>query len=195
MINYSYKVNEEIARWIMEVYVRNNKSLGWWIAFTNPTAGPWKKIIAPDSNGLSIEIYRFVREEERPDLILVNDKKKVIMIVEAKDYCSKLIADSQMKKSVRVIKDVSIILRNKCDSKHWEKRKNYKIIASFLWFCEKEDIASEDKLTKASFDKFNMNIADKNLLNIIISKTSEENLESTFIYNGDTSKDLDFDFS
>ncbi len=85
MINYTFNSNEEIARWSTEVYLKNHVDLGWWVAFTNPTAGPWKKILALSEEGTFVEIHRFIREGERPDLILVNDKLKVVVIVEAKD--------------------------------------------------------------------------------------------------------------
>jgi hypothetical protein len=41
-MNYSYNLTEEICRWSFEVHIKKLES--WWIAFTNPTAGPWKKI-------------------------------------------------------------------------------------------------------------------------------------------------------
>src|SRR5581483_5500662 len=134
MINYTFNISEEIARWVTEVYVRSHKSLGWWVAFTNPIAGPWKKITALNGEGIPVEVYRFEREGERPDLILVNDEHKLIIIIEAKDYYQKLVASDQMKKSVRVIEEISSILKN-CGNKHWEIRKNYRIIPSFIWFC------------------------------------------------------------
>jgi len=81
MNEYEYSINEEITRWVLEVYI-NNHTDNWKIAFTNPTAGPWKKIIAPST---SKEIYRFIREEARPDLIIVNDILSTILIIEAKD--------------------------------------------------------------------------------------------------------------
>ena len=36
------RLNEEIARWAFEIIFKTNTS--WHIAFTNPTAGPWKTI-------------------------------------------------------------------------------------------------------------------------------------------------------
>ncbi len=65
------------------IYKKRAKN-GWWVAFTNPIAGPWKKITALDGTGLPVEIYRFEREGERPDLILVNDIFKLVMIVKQK---------------------------------------------------------------------------------------------------------------
>ena len=63
---YSYTINEEIVRWAFEVFLRNKSEDKWWVAFTNPTAGPWKKIEAPNNGGKLFEIYRFAREEDRP---------------------------------------------------------------------------------------------------------------------------------
>ena len=50
-------ISEEIVRWSFEISV--NRSDDWLIAFTNPTAGPWKRITAPDSDGKRGEIHRF----------------------------------------------------------------------------------------------------------------------------------------
>ena len=37
---YTFRLTEEIARWAFEVVCKNSSD--WYIAFTNPTAGPWK---------------------------------------------------------------------------------------------------------------------------------------------------------
>lgn len=191
MINYTYNLNEEIARWATEVYIKKNPQLNWWIAFTNPTAGPWKKVTVPDDEGASVEIYRFVREEERPDLILVNDELGAILIVEAKDYVEKLIAGDQMVKSIRVIEAMTKVL-NQSENLHWKKRKNYKIIPAFLWMCgsasniQKEcDLIQEKFLAKWTGPK-------SDILNIVISKDDKENLVNAFVYKKRIFQDLDF---
>jgi len=189
MIKYTFNVNEEIARWVTEVYVKNQQKLGWWVAFTNPIAGPWKKITALNGEGVPVEIYRFEREGERPDLILVNDKYKLIVIVEAKDYYQKLIASEQMKKSVRVIKEISSILVNS-SNEHWAIRIGYKILPAFLWFTEDTNsILSEDKIVKEAFIKCSKLDPDE-LINIIISKDTSGNLNNNFVYRGKSNKEL-----
>ena len=189
MIKYSFNINEEIARWVTEVYIRNQQKNGWWVAFTNPIAGPWKKITALDGTGLPVEIYRFEREGERPDLILVNDIFKLVIIVEAKDYYHKLLVPTQMTKSVRVIEDISTIL-TKCPNKNWENRINYKILASFLWYSEdQQKLLSEDLLVREAFKKYSKKDADE-LLNIVISKDKSGNLSNNFIYKHTISQDL-----
>jgi len=130
-----YKISEEIARWSVETYFRQHTELKWWVAFTNPTAGPWKKIVAKDTAGLNVEIHRFQREEERPDLVLVNDDLRIIVIVEAKDYLEKLVTKSQMEKSVRVIEDMSKVFLA-ISHINWGERAKYRIIPSFLWMCK-----------------------------------------------------------
>jgi len=189
MIKYKFKINEEITRWVTEVYVNSNPDVGWWIAFTNPTAGPWKKITAPNESGECVEVYRFNREEERPDLVLVNDKLKQILIIEAKDYCKKLITEAQMKKSIRVIDDMSSLL-SECNAVSWRERKNYKITPSFLWFSkDKEDIKPEDKLVTESFRKYAESNTE-NVVNIIVSANDKGALENNFFLNGLETKDL-----
>ena len=80
---YNFRLTEEISRWAFEIRCR--ESLDWYIAFTNPTAGPWKTIKGTDQFGKEGEVYRFELEQPRPDIILVNDKLRVIVIIEAKD--------------------------------------------------------------------------------------------------------------
>ena len=132
---YSYLINEEIVRWAFEVFLKNKNVNGWWVAFTNPTAGPWKKIEAPDNDGKFTEIYRFAREEDRPDFVLVSDLLKIILIIEAKDAASKLIAGKQMHKSTQVMVDMGNKLRN-IELDIWQKRKDYELLAGFLWHTE-----------------------------------------------------------
>jgi hypothetical protein len=193
MINYTYSLNEEIARWATEVYIKKNPRLKWWIAFTNPTAGPWKKVVVQNEDGTSIEIYRFVREEERPDLILVNDDLKIILIVEAKDYVEKLISGDQMEKSIRVIQAMTKIL-SESQNPHWAIRKNYRVVPAFLWMCETTgNIQKEDKLIQSEF-LAKWSGPKTQILNIIISKDRDENLENAFVYNGEIFPELNFKF-
>lgn len=88
-----YHLTEEISRWAFEVACREQTS--WDIAFTNPTAGPWKTIKAKGALGDLGEVYRFALEENRPDIILINDDINIIIIVEAKDSLEKLINKTQ----------------------------------------------------------------------------------------------------
>jgi hypothetical protein len=194
MINYTYELNEEIARWSTEIYLKQNPKLGWWVAFNNPIAGPWKKIVAPTETGSTTEIYRFVREEERPDLILVNDRLKIVLIVEAKDYVDKLIARPQMVKSIRVINSISRILRTS-ENEHWQPRKDYRIVASFLWMCEKKvKILEENQLVQSSLDSNNSLNINNQLLNIVVYKDQDDNLVNTFIYDEKEYSDLNTPF-
>lgn len=191
MINYNFNISEEIARWVTEVYVRNQQSLGWWVAFTNPIAGPWKKITALNGEGVPVEVYRFEREGERPDLVLVNDKYKLIIIVEAKDYYQKLIAADQMKKSVRVIEEISLILKN-CGNEHWKTRRDYKILPSFLWFCEDSaKILDEDRIVKNSFAQYSKSNTE-DLVNMIICRDGSNILNNNFVFQGKINKELIF---
>ena len=97
---YNFRLTEEISRWAFEIRCR--ESLDWYIAFTNPTAGPWKTIKGTDQFGKEGEVYRFELEQPRPDIILVNDKLRVIVIIEAKDSIEKLTSCYQAAKSVNV---------------------------------------------------------------------------------------------
>lgn len=192
MINYSFSPNEEIARWTTEVYVQTHTDLGWWIAFTNPTAGPWKKILALSDEGTFVEIHRFIREGERPDLILVNDKLKTVVIVEAKDSFEKLYNNTQMTKSIRVIKEITDVLNN---SKNpvWASRLTYKVIPSFLWMITKpEEVEGQCLSIQKMFD--DLRKTSDFLLNIVITSDKASNLVSNFMYKEKVYTDLNFSF-
>lgn len=98
-----YSISEEIVRFTFEVHVKIN-ARNWNICFTNPTAGPWKTITY-DTPNRSIKIGRYGREEQRPDLILLNYNKSACLIVEAKDDFSKISSADQINKSFKVFKN------------------------------------------------------------------------------------------
>ncbi len=97
-----YSISEEIVRFTFEVHVKQNAP-NWSICFTNPTAGPWKTI-THDTPNSSIKIGRYEREEQRPDLILLNYSKSACLIVEAKDDFNKISSADQINKSFKVFK-------------------------------------------------------------------------------------------
>ena len=134
MSKYTFKLTEEIARYAFEVKIRNSE---WFLAFTNPTAGPWKKITASNLNGEIGEVYRFARDEERPDLLLVHDREKIVLILEAKDSLPKLITGKQLKKSAKVVLELARTLRGLKENEFWSHRTNYTILAGLLWGSEK----------------------------------------------------------
>lgn len=136
MVDHKIKrLNEEIARWAFEIKVKNKES-DWKIAFTNPTAGPWKTIKYFDENGKYGEVYRYPLEENRPDVLLVNEKLKLVLIVEAKDSMPKLMDDKQVVKSCQVVADLSEILKNLHSNQFWGHRSQYSIITGLLWGTE-----------------------------------------------------------
>ncbi len=128
---YRFKLTEEISRWAFEVVCKLNND--WFIAFTNPTAGPWKTIKGLDAEGNEGEVYRFELEETRPDIVIVNDKLRLILIIEAKDSLKKLIKQDQVKKSVEVVYQLAKLLRTKRHNPYWGDRANYRIITGLLW--------------------------------------------------------------
>jgi len=97
-----YTLTEEIARYHVEVIFQGDK--GWQVCFSNPTAGPWKLIrIGGYSGGKEL---RYIKEEERPDLILFCRQQALFLIIEAKDSLTKFIsrarATQAMSKSIDV---------------------------------------------------------------------------------------------
>ena len=126
------RLNEEISRWTFEILFKQNQS--WHIAFTNPTAGPWKTIKGRSlSSSIEGEVYRFTLEEKRPDIIMYNDELKKIIVFEAKDSISKLLDDEQSTKSAEVVVKLAEILFNRSANIFWRGRESYNVILGLLW--------------------------------------------------------------
>jgi hypothetical protein len=124
-------VSEEIVRWSFEIAVA--KSHDWFIAFTNPTAGPWKRITAPNKNGKVGEVHRFQIDETRPDLVLVNDKLRQILIIEAKTTFSDLQKPIQLAKTSQLFLDLTHKLQEISNNEFWGNRRNYDYLLGLLW--------------------------------------------------------------
>lgn len=138
---YSFRLTEEIARWAFEIICKENKD--WYVAFTNPTAGPWKTIKCLDKTKHEGEVYRFELEETRPDIVLVNDKLKIIVIVEAKDSIEKLTYGDQAPKSVEVVDKLTTILKACKSNPFWGDRSSFPAITGLLWGAETPTTAGE----------------------------------------------------
>lgn len=141
------RLNEEIARWAFEILFKENTA--WVIAFTNPTAGPWKTIKASSlRDGTVGEVYRFILEEDRPDIIMYNDELQTIIIFEAKDSLEKLMDCSQATKSSAVVVKLAALLNNSATNPFWRGRENYKVILGLLWGATNfpETDTSKDRL-------------------------------------------------
>ena len=139
-----FKLTEEFSRWAFEVQIL--KLPNWHIAFRNPTAGPWKRIESMNSEGRMGEVYRFDIQEKRPDIIIVNDDLKTIVIFEAKDTLPKLLRKSQVYKSAKVVVDMANLL-SKINSTYWGHRNKYRIINGLLWGSEEQ--SHKDKINEA----------------------------------------------
>lgn len=133
---YSFRLTEEIARWAFEIICRENPN--WYVAFTNPTAGPWKTIKGLNKFGVEGEVHRFELEDTRPDIVLVNDQLKLVIIVEAKDSIEKLTQGDQSYKSVEVVDTLHSLLKSaKAKSNpFWGDRTNYTVLTGLLWGAE-----------------------------------------------------------
>lgn len=131
---YTFHLTEEISRWAFEIICK--EAPDWYIAFTNPTAGPWKTIRGLNRFKKEGTVYRFELEETRPDIILVNDHLHIVMIVEAKDTIKKLIAGSQAEKSVEVVDTLAAVLKRSRLNPYWLERAEYPVITGLLWGAE-----------------------------------------------------------
>jgi hypothetical protein len=129
--HYEFKLSEEIARWAFEVRLASLPD--WHLAFTNPTAGPWKRLMALDAGGIEAEVHRFEREEDRPDLVLVNDDLRAVVIVEAKDALAALVAPKQVAKSCAVVHALAGRLASLVGHAAWDSRTGYTVVPGLLW--------------------------------------------------------------
>ena len=144
------RLNEEIARWAFEILFKDRND--WVIAFTNPTAGPWKTIKASDINGEIGEVYRFALKENRPDIVMYNDDLQTVMIIEAKDNIDKLIAGDQAEKSAEVVNDLAVKLRTLSENPYWSRRTDCSIVLGILWGSNDE--TASDRTKDRVFDKY-----------------------------------------
>lgn len=188
MKDISYKIDEEITRWTFEVIMKNSED--WFIAFTNPTAGPWKRIEASSNIlGEIHEVYRFDIDEPRPDLIIYNDDLQLIIIFEAKKRPQELIKPSQIINSCEVIINMTEKL-SASDADVWKSKTHYKVLMGLLWFedpniSEKEifDVYSEE-LNKQLSKHPNLNkLILNDFLISIITKQDNKNLTCHFNSN------------
>ncbi len=129
----SYILSEEIARWRFELDLR--KSPDWWIAFTNPTAGPWKFLLGKEpGSGVSGEVLRFERETDRPDLVAVCDSARAIVIIEAKGKIRDLMNRNQIRKSCEVVRRLEEQLAGLGGNRFWgTDRAEYDVVPGILW--------------------------------------------------------------
>jgi hypothetical protein len=131
---YTFRLTEEIGRWAFEVHLHALPD--WYIAFTNPTAGPWKRLMARDEAGVEGEVHRFEREEDRPDLVLVNDRLSTLLIIEAKDSLGALVVPAQVTKSAEVVKTLAETLSLRAENAYWLTRSDYQVLPGLLWGAE-----------------------------------------------------------
>jgi hypothetical protein len=139
--NKAFKMTEEIARWAFEVRCRTNQEMT--IAFTNPTAGPWKRVEATNSHGVVGEVFRFPRDSQRPDILGVDDVARKVYIIEAKPNLEQLLASKQLPKTVAVYEDMRTTLTGLGGNPYWGDRAKYDYEFGLLWGSVKPHIPSE----------------------------------------------------
>ena len=92
-----YNLTESICD---QVVVVSTKLNGWIEWFSNPTAGPWKRIGIPGVSSLAGT--GFEKEETRPDLILYHKSvKPKVLIIESKDKIDKLIDSANQNNQIK----------------------------------------------------------------------------------------------
>ena len=139
-------VSEEIVRWAFEVQVHSMTQ--WNIAFTNPTAGPWKRVTGTNGEGLVGEVHRFEVNEKRPDLILFSDEFQTVFIVEAKTDLQGLADQAQMEKTTELFSRLVTLLRGKSINPFWSQRAHYRYELGLLWGKAQEPQSDIDEVVK-----------------------------------------------
>ena len=125
-----YVLTEELVRWRLEILLKSSDR--WWIAFANPIAGPWKRLMGRNGDRIG-EVHRFQRDSDRPDLVAVNDLSQQVLIIEAKDQVAKLLIPAQIEKTSAVITQVAAALAHQKKHPYWGNRAEYEPIAGLLW--------------------------------------------------------------
>ena len=200
-----YRLTEEIARWAFEIQCKQNTS--WYIAFTNPTAGPWKAITAPNKDGKIGRIYAFDAKEKRPDIILINDHLKIIIILEAKNSYLSLITPEQCLKSTKVVSDIGKQLQKLRTDSYWGKRYMYNIILGLLWGSAEEkpsstyipmfdfyykEICNYDNIDKRAVVGIEVTRSNSSLSCMVTGKNYEQGTQTLSISNLATSFNLSY---
>lgn len=180
-------LSEEIVRWGFEVGISTSNS--WEIAFTNPTAGPWKRLMALSSDGTQGEVHRFEINETRPDLVLYSDKHEVVLIVEAKTDISGLLDESQAAKTSDLFFRLKKLLASKEKNVFWGKRAHYRCELALLWGETKGIDESTEGLT--SIYKENLSGYAGDLI-LIRGKFVGEELKHD-VFWGESGKKIDLD--
>ncbi len=134
-------LSEEVVRWGFEVALQSTKD--WKIAFTNPTAGPWKKISGADPHGKVGEVHRFEIDETRPDLVIYSDRKEAVIIIEAKTELAGLLDGDQIAKTTGMYERLTSKLRSCEKNPYWQKRSAYSYNLGLLWGTDKYDETSK----------------------------------------------------
>ncbi|MDG6919650.1 MAG: hypothetical protein JRN62_09505 [Nitrososphaerota archaeon] len=90
-------MSEEVCLQCLVVSFRSGRWEEW---FSNPTAGPWKKVRI-EGVGDEDQI-RFEKEQDRPDLVVADRKSGLVIMLEAKDSIGSLLETAQIRKSIGV---------------------------------------------------------------------------------------------
>ena len=163
------------------VYAR---SKGWDEWFSNPTAGPWKRIKVPGVGDLAAS--GFGKIETRPDLILYygnTDDKKVpvltdpkILITESKDDIDKL-DEEQLEKTCKNFLDIKIkleaLIKTSTDKTLLRSADSINYICSYVVGNQPNISTKIDELKKIHFKFIDKSIFP-NFVVIIVKKDGYE---------------------
>jgi hypothetical protein len=129
VLHYKVDLSEEIVRWVFELEIL--KSTSRLVLFTNPTAGPWKRVVVK-TDKVEYELFRFGRDEERPDVIALCDARRLLLIIEAKERVEQFNADV-IRKTFELTRRFKELFANYDKHEDWLSRREYTVQAGFLF--------------------------------------------------------------
>lgn len=178
-------LSEEIVRWGFEVSIKAHAD--WFIAFTNPTAGPWKRIMAPDISGKQGEVHRFEVNETRPDLVLVSDTLAKVLIIEAKTSLADLARNTQIQKTAQMYNYLARTLQSKQANRFWGPRSEFTYSLGLLWGG---DSASQEEVGGVCMKYIDAGLPRRTDVICIVGSFANETL-SHQVYKGDSGDKID----
>lgn len=174
MMVFDYNLTEEVVRWSFEVMISKNHD--WLIAFTNPTAGPWKTIKLLDRYQRIEDAKKFEIDEKRPDLILINYRLKEVIIIEAKDNLNKLMPFKQIEKTVNVYIKIKTFLKEELDPSDWNDLDKFNYRFGLMW-------GQDDRYNDYNmlYHNYKLILNKKNVVDEIIGFESKKRTDNSII--------------
>ena len=188
-----YKLTESICD---QVVVVSTKLKGWTEWFSNPTAGPWKRIGIPGVSSLAGT--GFEQLEKRPDLMLYHKSAKPkVLIIECKDKIDKLIdsanQNDQIKKTCQeVLPNMKTrlykLIKTSEDKELVQSLNSINFIPGYVIGDSKDIQAKISELNKLHFKFIDKSVFPYFIIMIVKKSGLDLRLETQIIYETQTNE-------